>query len=194
MIEAIGAIAIILMGISAVLSLVIINLIANQDTKNRTIALALAQEAIEVVRNKRDSNWLAIQANVSGVSWNSGLSNGTDYSAAVVWDPTSNGWSFNWTPANIASCAENTCLVYKYNDLYLQSVIGSPTIFSRIVHIDPICLLADGVTEKVISDGTDCSSAYPGSTEIGVQVKAIVVWKQNSQHQVSLTDNLYNWK
>ncbi|MFA6171139.1 MAG: hypothetical protein WCW77_05770 [Patescibacteria group bacterium] len=66
--EVVIAIFIITMGLVGILSLVELNLKANYINKNNLIASMLAQEGLELVRNKRDYNFkngLAFDANIA---------------------------------------------------------------------------------------------------------------------------------
>lgn len=71
--EVVVAILIITMGMVGVLSLVIQNIEAQYINKNVLIASGLAQEGLELVRNVRDTNWLA-----PGNNWKLGAGAGTN--------------------------------------------------------------------------------------------------------------------
>lgn len=58
LIETLVAAFILVMGISAALTLAIYSLSATTNIKQQAIALGLAREGIEVVKNVRDTNWL----------------------------------------------------------------------------------------------------------------------------------------
>ena len=58
MLEITVAIGIIVVGLLGVVSLVVQNLQVQNMNKNYLIASMLAQEGLELVRNKRDTNWL----------------------------------------------------------------------------------------------------------------------------------------
>ncbi len=59
LLETIVAIGIMMTGLISVMSLVISNLNSQREAATRYQAVNLAREAIELVRNTRDSNWLA---------------------------------------------------------------------------------------------------------------------------------------
>jgi len=60
-------------GISSVLSMITI---LASNTTDKVVAIYLAQEGSEIVRNIRDTNWLKMDANpVSGFTWADGLNN-----------------------------------------------------------------------------------------------------------------------
>ena len=58
LIEAMLAMAVILLALLGLLSLSSFNYLSSRETFNRNIALDLAREGIELARNVRDSNWL----------------------------------------------------------------------------------------------------------------------------------------
>jgi type II secretory pathway pseudopilin PulG len=69
LLEVIIATAIISIGLVAPLSLVVQSMSAGQQSKERTQATYLAQEAIELVQNVRDSNFKKEQNWLSGFNW-----------------------------------------------------------------------------------------------------------------------------
>jgi prepilin-type N-terminal cleavage/methylation domain-containing protein len=62
LLEVMVAISMIIMGLTGVISLSIQNIQVRQTNRNILIAAQLAQEGMELIRNKRDSNWIASQA------------------------------------------------------------------------------------------------------------------------------------
>ncbi|MBW6431875.1 hypothetical protein K0A96_01670 [Patescibacteria group bacterium] len=69
LLEVIIATAIISIGLVAPLSLVVQSMSMGQQSKERTQAIFLAQEAIELVQNIRDSNFKKDQDWLSGFNW-----------------------------------------------------------------------------------------------------------------------------
>lgn len=67
LLEVLVAVAILAIGIGALVALVAASLASIPISKQKFIATYLAQEGIEVVRNIRDSNW------VNGYPWDAGL-------------------------------------------------------------------------------------------------------------------------
>lgn len=74
LLEVIVAMTIITIGLVGVLSLVIQNVEAQYIDKNILMASGLAQEGLELVRNVRDTNWLA-----PGNAWKQGLTGDGTY-------------------------------------------------------------------------------------------------------------------
>lgn len=68
--EVIAVLAIVSIGLLGVVTLVIQNIQVQFVNKNALIASQLAQEGLELVKAKRDTNWL------SGVAWNTNLEPG----------------------------------------------------------------------------------------------------------------------
>src|SRR3989339_772477 len=65
--EMIIALAVIITGVLSGFVLAISNFNAINSSHNRLIAFNLAREAVEVIRNKRDTNW------ISGQPWSDGF-------------------------------------------------------------------------------------------------------------------------
>jgi len=78
--EIIVVIFIIAVGLIGVLSLMVQNIQVQYINKNNLVASQLAQEGLELIRNIRDSNWLA------GRNWNNSISSGNhivDYTGSI---------------------------------------------------------------------------------------------------------------
>src|SRR3989344_8435958 len=77
LLELVVAIAVITVGLFSVWNLFISNFNGEQEAGARILAVNLAREGIEIVKNIRDSNWLAIENNDPCSSnpcyWDSGL-------------------------------------------------------------------------------------------------------------------------
>jgi type II secretory pathway pseudopilin PulG len=116
--EIVVAIFIITMGMVGVLSLITQNIQVQYINKNNLIASQLAQEGLELIRNKRDKNWL------EGNDWISGITPGdyiADYTGYI----------------GIVSGMEEAKLQER-NDLgeegyYWYNAEDSNTIFSRLI-------------------------------------------------------------
>ena len=72
--ELIVVIAIILTSLVGLISLLSYSINGISPGKNKIIAINLAQEGLEVVRNIRDNNWL--EGKRSSINWNDGLGSG----------------------------------------------------------------------------------------------------------------------
>ena len=189
LIEVTASIAIIAMGMSAIISLMIMSLVSGRENKDRIIAMNLSREGIEVARNKRDSNWLEMDSGVPGSAWDNGLYKNKDYTAIIEFNESNNIWNFHFQPDNFSNIH---CQMYFKNGIYVQDknniIGGSPTIFYRLIKLNPICDVSG--TESIVTDGTDCGDV--SGTKIGIQVISEVKWGNNKI--VSAQDKLYNWK
>ncbi|MFH0814663.1 MAG: prepilin-type N-terminal cleavage/methylation domain-containing protein [Candidatus Falkowbacteria bacterium] len=185
-IEAVVAIAVISLAMLGFLSQATSNFVMGRTSENHFIAYNLASEAIEVSRNVRDSNWLkgcidpAVPAKC--FLWNSGLANGTDYSAVLNFNATTGNWLLDFSPKDLATCG-GACLA------------GDKTKFSRMVFLQPVCkdkfdCLADGGVNGICGDGEKCAGE-----QIGIKVTAQVGWSEASGLKTyEATEYLYNWK
>jgi type IV pilus modification protein PilV len=121
--EVVVSLAIITVGILAVLSLFTQTIRSGEVSINQEIATNLAQEGIEVIRNKRDSNWIELK------DWNNEI-NETGY------------YKVNFTEDNKWAISKITTI--NFQKLYLRDnkiythdiIIDSLTIFERLIFIN----------------------------------------------------------
>jgi len=192
-IEAIIAIAVIILALLGFLSQATSNFIIQRISENNLIASNLAQEAIEVARNTRDSNWLKGCFDPDDAQncfyWNTDLAKNQDYSARLLFDFTKPEWILDFTPEDFEDCADNCVL--KIQDGIYQLEKGEDTKFSRMIFLYPVCKNenecgGDGVCE----DGEKCVSE-----QIGIKAIAEVRWDEPSgEKSFVITDYLYNWR
>jgi prepilin-type N-terminal cleavage/methylation domain-containing protein len=200
LIELLAAIAVFFIGILAAFSLSLNNLNTVKENYNRVVAADLAREGIEIVRNIRDSNWLAREANVDSdtsdpdidlYEWDSGLSSdyfAVDYSGNIT-SPIS---------ASDLSTAINdndSARLYLDGDFYSSvSVSGQATGFRRVVNLKAICLNTDPAATppiETVSSNLTCS----GSEKIGLQVTSRVQYTYGSKtNHIDAVENIYNWR
>lgn len=128
---------ILIVAIVAIVGLMSSIVINSKTAGNRLIAVELAQEGIEAVRNTRDKNWMAGGSS----AWRDGLADGS-YQAKL--NPLS----------LLASTEENKKIKYNSTFWYVPSeegVIGADTIFERIV-----TLSSDGADKMIV----ECEVAW----------------------------------
>lgn len=116
LIEVSFSVAIIMVGLLSVISLFNANIKNEIENKNRLVAIYLANESIEIVRQQRDNNWF------NSVGWMTGISTGNV--AVVPQDVTDvrKGWD---TVAAAAGSDERK--VYLTNsDIYLNDADTVP--------------------------------------------------------------------
>ena len=169
--EAIVAIAILLMVVIAVLALTISGVTGQKNNEQQVIANNLAREGIELVRNLRDSNWTA------GRPWSTGFEQNSvgliDYQSGAIDYSIGASGQLGFDVDNF------------YSHDFLQ---GSP--YSRTVQIQAICF--SQFNERVAAVGANCLS---GEQQIGVKVSSTVTWQDDGDVRlVKLEDLLYDWK
>ncbi|MDI3496589.1 MAG: hypothetical protein PWQ35_610 [Patescibacteria group bacterium] len=120
LVEIIVILFIVSVGMIGVLSLVIQNIQSQVINKNNIIANQLAQEGIELIRKRRDTNWLV------GNPWDQGLSAGT-----YIMD-----FEDNWPQLLIYS--SQAVLGQNSDGFYVHDISLTPTNFSRQIEISDI--------------------------------------------------------
>lgn len=177
LVEAVFAIGILLMVVSAVLGLATSNLVGQRQSEFQVIGNNLAREGIEVVRNIRDSNWL------SGLAWDTGLTGSQQ--ALAVFHEVNNSWQLDF---NILPNQDKLYLATPGGVYSHDAGSGAPSPFSRRLNFQAICQNATGQD----SIKSVCGS---GEQKIGVKVRAVVNWQESSRpRQAVIEDLLYEWK
>jgi len=137
----------------------------NIYSKNRLEAAFLSQEAIEIIKNIRDTNFLEYHNISSSNPWNEGLSSGyyeVSYSDTSSQDPTLISCP---APCNFSSLH----YLKKPPHSFYNYSIGNNTIFKRRVYLQQI------------------------DPEI-IRVVATTFWKvQKGVHEISAEDKIYKW-
>ena len=130
LIEILVSIGIVSVGIIAIVSLFNTNLRDEIRSKNKLTAIYLAQEAVEVVRQQRDSNWK------NSVAWDTYLSTGNKITGFVNENDITDGWE-------IAVKNNPREKIYINNGSYIQSrnapLVFEETNFERWVTINSDC-------------------------------------------------------
>ena len=174
LLETVFAIGILMIVVAAILALTSANVAGQRESEVQIIANNLAREGIEVVRNTRDSNWLA------GIAWDDGLDG--DGTAVPKFNYTANTWQLEFAPD------DPTKIYMTPVGVYNQNSIGNPTMYSRLLTFQDICLDTDG-SESISSN---CTGA---EKKIGLKVEALVEWtEKNNTRKIILEDLLYAWK
>lgn len=114
-------ISVILVSLTGLISLSIGSIKSQTNSRNALVAVELAQEGIEIVRNIRDTNWL----NLSSSDWNSNLGNGNyivNYGSTAL--------------SSVSGINDNAAKLYiDSNNMYTHTG-GTSTAFSRIITIN----------------------------------------------------------
>ena len=164
LIETIGAISILLVGIVGTYAMVRQSLSSSIFSRSHLIASYLGQEGIAIVRNIRDTNWL------QGNDYDDGLDDG-DYEA----DYTDN--SLNGTLACSPSCnySAPSLSFFKLDDNGFNNYNnGTETIFKRKISLEHI----------YDDDSNSC---------LKVTVTVYWKNRGEKVHQISVQENLYDW-
>ena len=131
LIETMVAISVIIIGLFSVFALASFSLSSQGASKTQIIATNLAREGIEVVRNVRDSNWLAIDVGVLLPSdWWKGIDEGYWRAELKIENRT---WQL------VSGGGENFYrITLDPSSRYLHWLTGENTIFYRKIYIDRI--------------------------------------------------------
>lgn len=122
LIEVVGALGILVIGMVGLSSLYFQNVRVQQINSNNLIASMLAQEGIELVRNIRDENWL------QDVPWNSGFT--------VPNATTTFAIDYSRATNTATSIASTTAKLYMNGSGYYTSLVTSTgTPFSRLITV-----------------------------------------------------------
>lgn len=124
LLEVIVALGVLMIALAAILSLAAGILRAAQSSRDEFVAANLAQEAIEMVRSARDSNWLGYPD--ERTRWLDGLPLNTDFRIQAF---SPNGNSL------ISTISPTTPLLLSAGSNYYNYDTGAPTIFKRVVNI-----------------------------------------------------------
>lgn len=192
LVELLIAIAVFFIGILAAFSLSLNNLNTVKENYNRVVAADLAREGIEIVRNIRDSNWLAREANIidpatsSIVDWDSGL----DFGYFTV-DYLSNNIIQIVTGDFDTAINNDLAKLYVKNGFYTSDSVNSQTtVFRRAINLQAICLDTTTAVETVSVD-----LLCPGLEKIGLQITARVQYTYGTKTtHIDAVENIYNWR
>ena len=206
LVEAIGAIAVILVGIVTTVAMFIYGINALTIASLKSQAHYLAIEQIEAARWLRDSNWLHDEAGTTP-SYDFQYVTDNDYGFLVTRpdnaDPNEY-YRFYYSSNSNANCTpadpDHPCKqVAKTGNKFYQNFYGSysiyspapePTVFNRWVEFSRIC---EG--DLILTSGADCNSQYPGTEQIGTQAKSMVQFQKGTQNiEYFLEERLYDWK
>ncbi len=137
LVETMVAISILMIAVVGPMSTIGGSLAQIRIARDQMVAVNLAQEGIEVVRQKRDSNMLARWNETTPTTlWSAGLAAGS----YIISAPT----------LAIISCSGCVIAVYlDVNNFYTQGGVATPTQFNRVVNIADISTIEKSVTSTV---------------------------------------------
>lgn len=204
LLELVVAIGVISVGLFSVWNLFISNFNGEQEAGARILAINLAREGVEIVKNIRDSNWLAIDNNDScsyngtvydPCNWDSGLDGDGAGTVANIF--TENVY-LDYT-ADKESDLETKIYLDPVTGLYSHDPAGTPTTYRRLIKIKNICctdadndLKCDNFAVDFIVKDTSCLAT---ELKAGIDVESLVAWSLNGQsRQLSVNERIFNWK
>jgi len=192
--EVLVALTIVAIGLSAAAALVFSNLALVEQDTDRVVATNLAREGIEIVKQLRDSNWLA------GNNFDTGLLNQaspSDITATPVWDGVIDRPSLDFT-ANAITDAEGQVVLsaaagavegFMANKSNISAITGSNTPFRRLLSLSSICVDA-GNTHAIVTG--PCPA---GQYKAGIRVESRIQWTRRARILTTMMyDDLYDWK
>ena len=200
LIEVLVASGIFIIGLMAMLSSSVAILSAIRFSKNYLIATGLAREAIEVVKNKRDDNYL------NDLSFNDGL----DFVAGAVLRFPDTGFvgKFNIEPVNyndIDLCIDQSddCQLHFFDaeKLYGNCNSGVNCInggSGRLIKFYRLLTFKDILCQEAVP--ADWIGAGPGDLcqdgeQVGLTVTATIKWYKGDQLRfLVMTNKLYDWQ
>lgn len=190
--EVIVAFGIMILGIVSILILTSYNLTSADYGEKRLIASNLAREALEVVRNVRDSNWLA------GNAWDAGLpinQTESDYRQIVNFTETatSGSYALEGVEQDLETCS--ACKLYVANTIFSHLDTGTDSGFRRQVKFQDICdddpIHNDD--EYVVKLITENCGINP---RVGFVLTSRVIWyaPNGDKKEVSIQDRIFDWR
>lgn len=188
LIEVVVALGVVTTGVLAGLTLTTYNLNTSVASASRLVAANLAREGIEVIRQKRDSNWLA------GQPWNQGIVEAGKYRLTVYFDEAGNQWSTVSQAVDLANCDDCRIYLDPATGVYSHNNAGAlPTSYKRWLGLKEICWQAQNSSEAILAAGQQCAGV--NQPLVGYEVESLVTWRENGRdHSLSVVDRLYDWR
>lgn len=187
-IETIVAIGVLLTGIISGLTLTTFNLNSSVASEGRLRAANFAREGIEVVRQIRDSNWLASHL------WLEGILHDPDarYRLTVNFDPENNAWTTADQSANIETCGDCQLYYQPAFGVFSHDAGGELTGYKRLITINQICWQTEFDEEAIMGVGQGCGA---DTVLVGYQLTSQVTWTDNNiNHELNVIDRIYDWR
>ncbi|NCN07601.1 hypothetical protein GW933_02805 [Candidatus Falkowbacteria bacterium] len=205
LLELVVAIGVITVGLFSVWGLFISNFNGEQEAGARILSINLAREGVEIVKNIRDSNWLAIENNDSCFHnsvtydpcyWDSGLDG--DGSGIIV-NPFSENVLLDYLAADNLNDGATTIYSDPITGLYSHDNSGQPTTYHRLIETQNICC-SDANNDLQCDDfnvdfTVKSSSCLASELKVGIDVKSAVSWTLVGQNRnISVQERIFNWK
>ena len=172
LIEVVVSIAIITIGLLAVISLFGVNIKNGIKSKNKLIAIYLANESIEIIRQQRDNIWF------KGMDWMTDIPIGDV--AVVAQDNVAYDIRTGWDVVVALAGTDERKVFLTGNDVYLNDAATAPgavdTGFERYLEIT----LGDGDDTNAVAvgcfDSTECMEITSHVSFNGVQLIEVTTY------------------
>jgi len=201
LLELVVAIGVITVGLFSVWNLFLSNFNGEQEAGARILAVNLAREGLEMVKNIRDSNWLAIENNETcfyedmsndPCRWDSGLD---DDGSGLIKNIFSDNAYLDYLIDDITD--DQSRLYIDSNSGFYSHNHGQPTIYRRLITMQNVCCF-DADSNLKCDDFNFTIIEIPCPAEnlkIGLDVKSTVRWTLKGQiREITVSDRLFNWK
>lgn len=185
LLETIVAIGVIVTGLISVLALVVSNLNTQREAALRYQAINIAREGLEIIRNRRDSNWLDGRDSWDGISDGEAL--------YIAFDPELVDTQRVLFPEVSPTLADSDQVCRRGDGILVQredgcELIDSAPRFSRVFDIAALnCSEIDefaGICDRL--DRTD---------NIARRIMVTVGWQDRGQNRrINATELLYDWR
>ncbi len=166
------------LGLYGAVTLAFSNVRLQEQDRDYIIAMNLGREALELVQNIRDSNWLA------GRAFEDGLGIGTGDCTASV-----DGYGFWFGPAVVADAK-----VYRSANFAMQgseSEESEQLPFNRLVTFSPIC--SDDLGDQIMPATCDCPVDH--DRLVGVRAQVDLAWMRSDiSRTLTVYSDLYDWR
>ena len=182
-IEVLITLFIISVGLYGAMVLLISNMFLQRSNERNLVAMNLAREALEIVQNKRDSNWLA------NLAFDKGILDGADCTAITDWDGV-NVPSFDFSANDLEHARLRKDI--SGGRVVLDHDTGDYIDYYRLLTFSAICQNESNTTDVQFSNNCACNSGYK---IIGIRTKVDVGWKDsNNMKKITIYSDLYDWR
>jgi hypothetical protein len=200
LLEMMVAIGVISVGLFSVWALFLSNYNGEQEAGARVLAVNLAREGVEVVKNIRDTNWLHIENNEACGSsdpclWDSGL---VDLVGAGTGTIKNISLSDVYIDFNVENINNELTKLYtdKITGLYGHDNAGNSTRYRRMIKIQNICCIDSAPQDLKCDDfNFQFQSAVCPNLKVGLSVASTVNWTiEGRTRELTVYNRLFNWK
>jgi len=207
LVEVVVAVFVVVMGSAVATTLIVNSMRANSFSKDNLVALNLAVEGLEAVRNIRDTNWMKFGFDKTNC-WNlvPGLGAGDCKPQSGAYPQIAEGYytadlnpiSYEFNLGSVAdslnlNSASNPNDSYQLGYVDLTTVAGTQDILITEDTIAGLGLTNAGASKFYREIHIEYDTGDPATGEI-MYVISTVQWEQNGVHEVVLTTSLSNYQ